>query len=48
MLWQDHLAGDPDALRTLLQYNACDIVNLEPLLNMAVEGLRQQLMGRLG
>ncbi|MFH2126155.1 MAG: ribonuclease H-like domain-containing protein [Pseudomonadota bacterium] len=48
LLWQDHLAGDPDALRTLLQYNACDIVNLEPLLNLAVEGLREQLMGRLG
>ncbi|BEQ13356.1 ribonuclease H-like domain-containing protein [Desulfoferula mesophila] len=48
MLWQDHLAGDPDALTTLLQYNACDIVNLEPLLNLAVEKLRDQLLGRVG
>ncbi|MCF8033996.1 MAG: ribonuclease H-like domain-containing protein [Desulfarculaceae bacterium] len=47
MLWQDHLAGDPDALATLLDYNACDIVNLEPLLNLAVERLRSQTLGRL-
>ncbi len=48
MLWQDHLAGRRRALRTLLQYNACDIVNLEPLLNLAVERLREQLLGRVG
>ncbi|MCB2227207.1 MAG: ribonuclease H-like domain-containing protein [Desulfarculaceae bacterium] len=47
MLWQDHLTGDPDALATLLDYNACDIVNLEPLLNLAVERLRAQTLGRL-
>ena len=46
MLWQDHLAGDPQALTTLLDYNACDIVNLEPLLNLAVERLRAQTLGR--
>jgi uncharacterized protein YprB with RNaseH-like and TPR domain len=48
MLWQDHLAGDPQALPTLLDYNACDIVNLEPLLNLAVERLREQTLGRVG
>ncbi len=48
MLWQDHLAGDPEALQTLLDYNACDIVNLEPLLNLAVERLREQTLGRVG
>lgn len=46
-LWADHLAGDPTALPTLLTYNACDIVNLEPLLNMAVEQLRDRVLGRV-
>ncbi|RJX35487.1 MAG: exonuclease [Desulfarculus sp.] len=46
MLWQEHLAGDEEALRTLLDYNACDIVNLEPLLKMAVGQLRERVLGR--
>ncbi len=47
-LWADHLGGDPEALGTLLDYNACDIVNLEPLLNMAVRELKGQMLGRVG
>jgi uncharacterized protein len=47
-LWADHCAGEPKALATLLDYNACDIVNLEPLLNMAVRELRGQMLGRVG
>lgn len=48
MLWQEHLAGDEEALQTLLDYNACDVVNLEPLLRMAVGKLREQMLGRVG
>ncbi len=46
-LWQAHQAGDPRALATLKLYNAMDVINLEPLLKMAVRELTGRLLGRL-
>lgn len=46
LLWAEHLAGDPQALETLLAYNACDIVNLEPLLEYAVQEMKRRLFYR--
>ena len=42
----DFIADLNDRLH--LDYNACDIVNLEPLLNMAVRELKGQMLGRVG
>lgn len=42
-LWAEHQAGHPQALATLLEYNACDVLNLEPLLKTACAELRRQL-----
>ncbi|MFH1035890.1 MAG: ribonuclease H-like domain-containing protein [Pseudomonadota bacterium] len=47
-LWQEHLAGDHQALETLLLYNAMDVINLAPLLKLTVEQMAQRLLGRLG
>ncbi|HET6383815.1 MAG TPA: ribonuclease H-like domain-containing protein [Armatimonadota bacterium] len=43
-LWQEYQAGSEEALALLLAYNAEDIVNLEPLLDLAYEGLSARLM----
>lgn len=48
LLWRAHQAGDPGALARLLTYNACDIVNLEPLLRLAVDEMTARTLGRLG
>ncbi len=42
-LWRHHQQGRPGALERLLAYNACDVVNLKPLLAHAVARLKQQL-----
>jgi uncharacterized protein len=47
-LWQEHLAGSPEALATLKLYNAMDVINLAPLLKLTVEQMGQRLLGRLG
>ena len=39
-LWHAYDAGDDDALDLLLEYNMEDVVNLEPLAELAYEGLR--------
>src|SRR2546428_626169 len=39
-LWRAHDEGDDDALDLLLRYNMEDVVNLEPLTELAYEGLR--------
>jgi uncharacterized protein YprB with RNaseH-like and TPR domain len=41
-LWMEYRAGSEDSLATLLAYNSDDIVNLEPLLDLAYEGLCRQ------
>lgn len=43
LLWQRHLEGDPEALPTLIEYNAQDVVNLEPLMDFACRELQKQL-----
>ncbi|MCI4371730.1 MAG: ribonuclease H-like domain-containing protein [Thermoplasmata archaeon] len=39
-LWDAYESGDDDALELLLAYNMEDVVNLEPLAELAYEGLR--------
>ncbi len=39
-LWHAYERGDEDALDLLLEYNMEDVVNLEPLAELAYEGLR--------
>lgn len=39
-LWRAYAAGDDDALDLLLEYNMEDVMNLEPLAELAYEGLR--------
>lgn len=45
-LWAEHQAGQPGALDTLLTYNACDVINLEPLLEMAARELKARALAR--
>ena len=47
-LWQEYRAGSDEALSILLAYNAEDIVNLEPLLDIAYEGLAAALEPKAG
>ncbi len=47
-LWAEHQKGSAEALSLLLEYNAYDCVNLEPLLKLGVERLSAQLLGRAG
>jgi uncharacterized protein YprB with RNaseH-like and TPR domain len=47
-LWQEHLAGDSEALEVLKLYNAMDVINLAPLLKLTVEQLGARLLGRVG
>lgn len=35
-LWDEHLRGNAESLRTLVRYNIEDILNLEPLLDIAI------------
>ena len=46
-LWWAHRAGDPNALATLLEYNACDVLNLEPLLDLAVTRLKERHLAQV-
>jgi len=43
-LWHAYDAGDDDALDLLLEYNMEDVVNLEPLAELAYEGLRSRCL----
>lgn len=47
LLWADYQAGDQKALEALLTYNACDIINLKPLLEYACSNLTERLLGRI-
>ncbi len=42
-LWYAYQRGDENALRTLIAYNNADIVNLQPLMEMAYEKLEEKL-----
>ncbi|MCB2188211.1 MAG: ribonuclease H-like domain-containing protein [Deltaproteobacteria bacterium] len=46
-LWHSYTRGDMTALETLLDYNAWDILNLKPLLELACTRLRDQMLDRL-
>ncbi len=46
-LWEEARRGVPGSLEKLIQYNRADTVNLEPLLNFAVEQLSRRLLPRL-
>ncbi|MBN8689679.1 MAG: ribonuclease H-like domain-containing protein [Armatimonadetes bacterium] len=43
-LWREHLRGSETALETLVAYNREDVVNLEVLAQIAVDGLTKQAM----
>jgi uncharacterized protein YprB with RNaseH-like and TPR domain len=43
-LWEAFRRGDTDSLARLVRYNRADTVNLEPLLEFAVERLSQRLL----
>jgi uncharacterized protein len=43
-LWEAYRRGDTDSLARLVRYNRADTVNLEPLLEFAVEGLSRRLL----
>jgi len=43
-LWRAHQWGDNQALKLLLEYNAADVVNLEPLMELASRELKARLM----
>jgi uncharacterized protein len=44
-LWHEHRQGTPGALERLVRYNRADTRNLEPLLEYAVGGLSERLLG---
>jgi hypothetical protein len=44
MLWKDYQWGDKAALEKLIRYNTADIVNLEPLMEMAFTQMRKRLL----
>ncbi len=46
-LWAAYQAGDETALATLKQYNAWDVLSLKPLLELAVNQLKERILGRL-
>ena len=45
-LWQAYEVGDEDALDILREYNLADVVNLEPLMGFAYDGLRSLALDR--
>ncbi|SEV95571.1 ribonuclease H-like domain-containing protein [Natrinema salifodinae] len=42
-LWREYEAGDDAALETLVEYNRADTVNLEPLMELVVDRLHDQV-----
>jgi uncharacterized protein YprB with RNaseH-like and TPR domain len=43
-LWKAHLWGDPEALQLLIRYNTADVVDLEPLADLACEQMKARLL----
>ena len=43
-LWNEYQWGDKNALKTLVEYNNADIVNLKPLMEMGYREMRQQTL----
>ena len=46
-LWQRYQWGDEKALETLISYNNADIMNLEPLMEMAYEKMKSKSFHRI-
>jgi uncharacterized protein len=44
LLWRAYEWGDRDSLDRLIQYNSADIVNLEPLMELAYTAMKKRLM----
>ena len=42
-LWRKYRRGDEKALKTLISYNSADIINLEPLMELAYEKMRARI-----
>ena len=42
-LWHRYQRGDKKALQTLISYNNADIMNLEPLMALAYERMRERV-----
>jgi len=42
-LWHRYQRGDKKALQTLISYNNADIMNLEPLMELAYERMRERI-----
>ena len=45
-LWQRYQWGDEKALETLISYNNADIMNLEPLMEMAYEKMKSRIFDK--
>jgi uncharacterized protein len=43
-LWSEYQWGDKKALKTLIEYNNADIMNLKPLMEMGYREMRQQTL----
>ncbi len=48
ILWQQHLQGDPEALKKLLRYNQADVINLKIIMEIAWERLQRDLENETG
>jgi uncharacterized protein len=47
-LWYSYQSGDVSSLDLLKRYNRADTVNLKPLMEMASEKMKDQLLGHIG
>ena len=45
-LWYAYQSGDKRALRTLIEYNNADIVNLQPLMEMGFREMKEKTLGQ--
>jgi uncharacterized protein len=46
-LWYSYQSGDVSSLDLLRRYNRADTVNLKPLMEMASEKMKDQLLGHI-
>jgi uncharacterized protein YprB with RNaseH-like and TPR domain len=42
LLWEKHLAGDQEALKVLIAYNAEDVIPMRYMLEYAIQKLRRR------
>ena len=46
VLWRKYRRGDKKALKTLISYNNADIMNLEPLMELAYDEMKSRVFGK--